>query len=98
MPSASPGAHDSGLFHADLKGSAAPPGRVAAPRCPEIMGILKPYPACNSMEIAQLYRRGILNEKTLSLTVALLDPERIVNGPGSSATVRERVRSSHHPV
>jgi hypothetical protein len=39
------------------------------------MGILKPYPA----------------SKTCSLTVALPDPKRVVNGPGSSATVRERV-------
>jgi len=81
-----------------LRGAQFPPDASRRPRSPEIMGILKPYPDCNSMDIAQLYRRGNLNEKTRSLTVALLDPKRIVNGPGSSATVRERVRSSHHPV
>ena len=33
------------------------------------------------------------DDHTRSLTVALLDPERMVKGPGSSATVSERVIS-----
>jgi hypothetical protein len=60
MPSTSPGAHDSKLFRADLEGSAVPPGASPRHRSPEIMGILKPYPASNSLELAQFYRRGIL--------------------------------------
>src|SRR5882762_8876522 len=36
-------------------------------------------------------RRDVRTIETRSLTVALLDPERTIKGPGSSATVRERV-------
>jgi hypothetical protein len=41
-------------------GARFPPDASLRPPSPEIMGILKPYPASNSLELAQFYRRGIL--------------------------------------